>query len=126
MNPEISIILCVYNGEKTISQAIESIVKQTFKDWQLLIVNDGSTDATAEICTGFLEDSRITLIYQDNKGLGAARNVGISATQCKWVCFIDADDLWVPRKLEILVQYTVKFPQADWLYHSVFENIKMV
>lgn len=91
----ISIILPVFNADKTIAKCIESILFQTFSVFELLIINDGSTDSTLNICERFaVEDSRIKLINQKNKGVSSARNKGIDLSTGKYICFIDSDD-WV-------------------------------
>ena len=91
--PQISIIVPVYNTSKYLETSINSIRQQTFKDIEIICVNDGSTDNSLSILEGYaLEDSRIKIITQENKGLGAARNTGLHIAQGKYVSFIDSDD----------------------------------
>ncbi len=90
--PRISIIIPVYNASATIGRCIESILCQDYKDWELIMVDDGSVDNSAEICNRFLEDKRITFISQKNAGPGAARNAGIELAKGDFITFIDADD----------------------------------
>ncbi len=92
---QVSIIMPLYNKACTVARAVESILKQTFTDWQLIIVNDGSTDNGADIVKQF-NDNRIELLYQSNKGPGAARNAGIEKAEGKYLAFLDADDQWYP------------------------------
>lgn len=90
-----SIIIPVYNAEKYIGQCIESIIKQRFDDWELILVDDGSEDTSGSICDDYAQsDSRIKAFHQHNSGPGAARNLGLDKAQGKWIAFVDADD-WV-------------------------------
>ena len=88
---DISIILPVFNGEKFIGKAIESVLNQSLNDFELIIVNDGSTDSTLDIITSF-DDERIKVIDQNNKGPGQARNNGLEIASGEYVMFLDADD----------------------------------
>lgn len=91
--PKLSIILPVYNVEKYVAKCIESILDQTFTEFELIIVNDGSTDGSKDICEQYAaKDSRITLINQQNKGLGGARNTGIRIAKSEIIAFVDSDD----------------------------------
>lgn len=102
----ISIIMPAYNAEKTITRAIESIQRQTYKNWQLIIVNDGSKDATQEIiqkkCT---EDGRIMGYLIENSGPAQARNYALEYAKGKWVAFCDADDWFTEDALETMVMF---------------------
>lgn len=91
MIPEISIIIPVYNAEKSIRRCIESILQQTYVNFEILIINDGSIDNTIQICESF-KDSRIRIINQRNLGVSAARNCGIQNASGKYIQFVDADD----------------------------------
>ena len=100
----ISIIVPVYNAGSYILQTIESVVSQSYTDWELLLVNDCSPDDSAKIIRGYLsahpDESRIRLIDLDrNGGAAAARNTGLEASRGRYVAFLDADDLWLPDKL---------------------------
>ena len=101
--PKISIIMPVYNGEHYIDYSVKSILNQTFTDFELIIVNDGSTDNTREICERFREsDDRIILINQVNQGAHHARNNGIKKARGEYYCFFDSDDYIDERMLEDL------------------------
>ena len=103
-NVVISIILCCYNSEKYLKETLQSIVDQTFKNWELIIVNDGSQDNTSIILSEFVNSNkhlRITLINQNNQGLANSRNNAIEIANSNWIAIIDHDDLWLPEKLEI-------------------------
>ena len=101
--PAISIIIPAYNAENTIQNAIDSVLEQSFKDWELILIDDGSTDTTASIANQYSKkDCRITLINQVNKGRSVARNVGISYAKGIWLSFLDADDMLPPTSLQTL------------------------
>ena len=100
MTDKISIIVPVYNAENFIATTINSVMAQTYTDWELLLVDDLSGDRSCDIIEGF-EDTRIHLYRQDeNKGAYAARNRGLSEAEGRYIAFLDADDLWEPEKLE--------------------------
>jgi len=95
----VSAIMPAYNAERFINQAIQSVLSQTYADWELIVVDDGSTDGTAAIVSRFT-DPRIRCIHQENQGLAGARNTGIRAAQGTYLAFIDSDDEWLPTFLE--------------------------
>lgn len=101
--PEISIIVPVYRAEAYLPACIESILNQTFEDFELLLVDDGSPDNCGAICDGYAaRDSRVQVIHQENQGQAAARNHAMKTAQGKWLCFVDSDDLIHPRMVESL------------------------
>lgn len=101
----ISVIIPTYNAEKTISGCIQSVQAQSYKNWELILVNDGSGDRSGEICDGFsAEDSRIRVFHQKNAGVSAARNLGLRQSKGDYVTFIDADDIIPADYLGILLQ----------------------
>lgn len=103
--PKVSIIVPVYNTEKYVDRCIQSIIGQTFKDFELILVNDGSTDASGRICEDWAKaDKRITAIHQPNKGVSAARNKGTSIAQGEYVCFVDSDDTVKSCWLDIIIK----------------------
>jgi glycosyltransferase involved in cell wall biosynthesis len=113
--PLISVVVPVYNGEKTIRETIESVLNQTFKDLELIIINDGSKDATLEIVSK-IQDPRIQVFSYPNAGLSASRNRGISQATGEYISFIDADDLWTQDKLENQLKALQSNPQAALAY----------
>lgn len=104
MNDLVSIIVPVYNVEKYIRETMESVVAQTYPHWELLLVEDGSSDGTVDVIGGFLEeteDARIRLVRQpSNMGAARARNRGLKEARGRYIAYLDSDDLWVPQKLE--------------------------
>ncbi|MGB6298578.1 MAG: glycosyltransferase [Rivularia sp. (in: cyanobacteria)] len=111
----ISVIIPVFNGEKTIKETINSILNQTFQNIELIIVDDGSKDKTLEIIEK-ISDSRIKIFSYANAGLSASRNRGISQAKGEYISFIDADDLWTPDKLQAQWQALQENPQAAVAY----------
>jgi glycosyltransferase involved in cell wall biosynthesis len=113
----ISIIMPAHNAEVYIAESIECVLKQTYSEWELIVINDGSTDLTPEIVESYKQkENRITLINQTNKQLGAARNTGIKAARGNWIAFLDSDDIWIPNKLEKQIAASIKHPEADLIY----------
>ena len=95
MTPEITVILPAFNAAQFLARAIESVQEQSFADWELLIINDGSTDETLNIASAFeKQDNRIRVISQDNRGLSGARNTGLESTRGNFIQFLDADDIY--------------------------------
>ncbi|MBN2787140.1 MAG: glycosyltransferase family 2 protein [Paludibacteraceae bacterium] len=100
-NKLVSIITPVYNGSKFISQTIDSVLMQTYEEWEMIIIDDGSTDNSSEIVLKYTQkDSRIRLLSQKNAGSAAARNNGIREAGGRYIALLDADDLWEPFFLE--------------------------
>lgn len=118
MKPRFSIVVPLYNKAPYVSKALDSIMSQTFKDWELIIVDDGSTDNSAAICEellhSFIRSSvhSIRLIRQPNSGVAAARNNGVKASKGEYVCFLDADDWWEATHLEELDKLITEYPDA--------------
>ena len=101
--PVVSVVLPVYNGAATVADTIESVLQQTLPRFELIVINDGSTDPTLDI-VGKLSDSRVTVYSFENKGLAVSRNRGIRRAGAELVAFIDADDLWSADQLERQVE----------------------
>ena len=118
MKPRFSIIVPLYNKASYVRKALDSIVSQTFKDWELIIVDDGSTDGSAAICEEFSNSlthsfsNSIRLIKQPNSGVAAARNNGVKASKGEYVCFLDADDWWEPNFLEEMDKLIKEYPDS--------------
>ena len=101
--PKISVIVPVYNVEKYLHECVDSVLAQTFTDFELILVNDGSQDNSGAICDEYAsKDERITIIHQNNQGQAAARNAGVAIAKGEWIHFVDSDDLIHPQMLEIL------------------------
>ncbi len=114
MRPLVSIVIPTYNTADYIPFTLESIDRQTFRDFETLVVDDGSTDGTREVLDPYRE--RIVYIHQRNSGRSEARNTGIRAARGKYVAFLDSDDLWTERKLERQVELMESRPDVDFLF----------
>lgn len=113
MNDMVSIIMPSYNTAKYISETIESVLAQTYTNWELIIVDDCSKDSTDEVIKPFLNDSRIVYIKNDkNSGAAVSRNRALRKAKGKWIAFLDSDDLWFPEKLEKQIRF-----MEDGNYH---------
>jgi glycosyltransferase involved in cell wall biosynthesis len=108
--PTVTVIITTFNRSSLVVEAIDSVFAQTFRDFELIVVNDGSTDDTRAVLDRF--GDRIRCIHQPNSGLNAARNAAIDAARGKYFALLDDDDLWEPRKLEIGVKLLERFPRA--------------
>ncbi|PKL70602.1 MAG: glycosyltransferase family 2 protein [Methanomicrobiales archaeon HGW-Methanomicrobiales-1] len=109
--PSISVVIPLYNKSPYIARALNSILSQTFQDFEVIVVDDGSTDKGATIVKKF-KDPRIRLILQDNQGVSVARNRGIEETRSELIAFLDADDEWLPNHLETLLRLWNRYPEA--------------
>ena len=106
MNPTISVIIPVYNAEKYVGRCIESVQAQTYTEWLMILVDDGSRDKSLEICQKYAgADNRIHVIHQENAGPGIARNVGLECAKGKYVVFIDSDDYIEKDYFKLLSQH---------------------
>jgi len=110
MAPLISIVIPTFNRAACIGAAIASVQQQTYADWELIVVDDGSTDATAAMMRA-LDDPRISYVYQEQRGVAAARNTGIARARGALIAFLDSDDRWEPRKLEVQAAYMAAHPE---------------
>jgi len=117
-----SVIIPVHNGQNTLGRAVDSVLQQTCKDFELLIVDDGSTDDSLKIAQNHM-DGRVRCISQRNQGVSAARNQGISQAQGKLITFLDADDEWFPIHLETMWWLYQAAGQIDALYATTFFTI---
>ena len=118
-----SVIIPVYNKVSSILRTLESVFNQTHKDFEIIVVDDGSTDNLHEILHDVM--ARIVLIRQENGGVSVARNTGIAASTSDYICFLDADDTWMPDHLEVLNQALQAYPEAKFLstmYLSTFPD----
>jgi glycosyltransferase involved in cell wall biosynthesis len=115
--PRVSVVIPVYNGERFIRQAIKSVLRQTFQDFEIIVVDDGSTDRTKEIVQSF--GSRIIYQYQTNAGADIAYNNGIAMGSGEYIAFLDHDDVWYPNKLETQVDLLKEHSNVGLTYSEV-------
>ena len=120
--PFFSIVLPTYNQSKFLEKCINSILSQSFKNWELLVINNNSTDNTINLIKKF-NDKRIKVFNINNEGiLARSRNLGIRKSKSEWICFIDTDDRWYPKKLE-MIKIFIEKNNGDLFYHDLeFEN----
>ena len=121
MSPTISIVIPAYNAAQTILQTLNSVLQQTFKDFEVIVINDGSTDKTLELLQT-IQDPRLQIFNYENGGLPVARNRGISHAQGEFIAFLDADDWWSSDKLESQWAALQEHPEAgvaySWNYYQ--------
>lgn len=117
MVPHISIIIPFYNSHSTLTRAIESVFSQSINDWELILVNDGSTDNSESLIRNFIADPRIVYIYQKNSGVSAARNLGVTISRGIWLVFLDSDDA---LKSDILKEIKVIINGKSYIEYIVF------
>jgi glycosyltransferase involved in cell wall biosynthesis len=113
--PKVSVVIPAYNAMTYLPETVESVLEQSFTNFEVLIINDGSLDHIVQWASG-LVDPRVKLISQENQGLSAARNTGIAQAQGEYIAFLDADDLWAPTKLEKQVRCLEDNPAAGLVH----------
>ena len=121
MKVAFSIVVPVYNAEETLEQTLTSVAGQSFKNFELILLNDGSSDGSKDICENWISqhpEIESQYFYQENAGLGNARNNAIAKAKNPWIALLDADDLWDAKKLETVAQQIEK-QEADVIYHPV-------
>jgi len=115
--PRISVIIPCYNNKPYLRECLDSVLNQTFSDYEVIVVDDGSTDGTGEIIQSYLP--RVRYLRQSNQGPAAARNAGIEAASGEYIAFQDADDLWYPEKLEMQLKFMEANPRFAWAYSDM-------
>lgn len=115
--PRVDVIIPVYNSVATVAESVESALGQTFTDFDVIVIDDGSTDASAEVLSGY--GARIKVLAQPNRGLSAARNAGVRLGSAEYVAFLDADDIWEPQMLERTVAALDRLPHFVLAYTDV-------
>lgn len=110
---DFSVIIAVYNGAKTLGRAIDSVLAQTHPPYEVIVVDDGSTDDSASIASRY--GPPVKVLRQSNRGVAAARNNGVTAAEGKWVAFLDADDYYYPDRLALTAQLLDEYPAVDFV-----------
>lgn len=113
---KVSIIIPTYNREKTILRAVQSVLEQTYTNLEVLIIDDGSTDGTADIINNIKDDRIKYIVLEQNGGPSNARNVGVQIAEGEWIAFQDSDDCWHKNKLEKQIEYIERNPQYSLIY----------
>lgn len=119
----ISIVIPTFNCGKYICQAIESGLSQTYKNFEIIVVDDGSTDDTKSVLQPYIESGKIRYIYQENQGPGAARNRGIQEARGEYIAFLDSDDEWMPERLERSLLF-LKKNSYDWVCSAFCRKVR--
>ena len=111
--PIISVLMSCYNASLWLNESIESVLNQTFTNYELILINDGSTDDTLEIINRFAQhDRRIIIINKNNSGLADSLNIGITRARGEWIARLDADDLCMLNRLEVQLDFVRKYPDV--------------
>ncbi len=108
MDPAVSVVITTFNRARSLQRALESVLAQTFRDYEVIVVNDGSTDATASLLLGY--GDRIRVVSQENRGIGPARNRAMDEARGRYVAFLDDDDWWHPDKLAVQLEFMASHP----------------
>ena len=120
-NPLVSIIIPVYNGEDYINDSIKSALEQTYKNIEIIVIDDGSTDKTKKICESF--KNKIKYIFKENGGVSTALNLGIKESKGEYISWLSHDDLYKPSKIELEIKELVKCPNKNTIVFSNFDLI---
>jgi len=117
--PLVSVIMPTYNRERFVGIAIRSVIEQSYPNWELIVVDDGSTDGTSDLIAPLLADRRIRYLKQQNSGQAVARNQGLRLARGEFVCFMDSDNRWLPPKLQRQVALFAGRADLDVLYGEI-------
>jgi len=118
-DPLVSVVLPTYNLARHVGEAIESVLAQTYSRYELLVVDDGSTDNTKEVVGKYLSDRRVTYIHKENGGCSSAYNRGLSEARGGYIAFLEHDDMWMPEKLQLQVQVLEDNPEFGMVHSDV-------
>ena len=111
----ISVVIPLYNKAHTIKKTLDCVLRQTYRDYEIVIVDDGSNDNGVQLINEKYQDSQIRIISQKNQGVSVARNTGIEKARGEWISFLDADDLWDSQYLEYVNNAILKFPDSKYI-----------
>lgn len=120
-SPFFSIICPMFNSAKFVERTIQSVIAQTFQDFELILIDDGSSDNTCEVIEAIIQQypaRQIKLLRNNHLGPGAARNVGIRTATAEWIAFLDSDDVWVPEKLARVYDVIIKNAEINFICHG--------
>jgi hypothetical protein len=125
-DPAVSVILPTYNRARFIGDAIRSVQAQSFRSWELLVVDDGSTDDTGLILEAFADDPRVKYIRKENGGSSLARNLGVERSTAPLIAYIDSDNVWYPDFLSIAVDDLAANPEHDFIYGALVSYLHLL
>lgn len=117
----VSVVIPLYNSERFLAEAVESVLAQTYRPIEIYVVDDGSTDGGADIAKSF---DQVQCIHQTNQGQAAAMNAGVKAARGEFISFLDADDMWTPNKLEVQVAYLLQHPHIGYVMGNTLNFIE--
>ena len=120
--PYFSVIIPAYNSAQFIEFALRSVLQQTFQDFEIIIVDDGSTDNTYQILSSYKDNNKVRILRQQNQGVSVARNKGIKDAQGKYIALLDSDDAWTEDHLELAAHFFSSYPEFVW-YTSKYEAV---
>ncbi len=130
-HPLVSVIIPSHNRGWILKEAVDSVLSQDFRDFELIVVDDGSDDNTRDVLSPYRNMEQVTVIHQKNRGVSAARNRGVDSASGEWIAFLDSDDLWLPEKLSAQVEFFRSNPDAlicqteeTWIRNGVRVNPK--
>jgi glycosyltransferase involved in cell wall biosynthesis len=116
-SPMLSVIMPVFNRAAYLEDAVKSVLAQSYANWELILVDDGSIDSSPQIIDRFCEqDPRIRCMHQENRGAAGARNRGVELATAEWLCYLDSDDIWFPGTLAAFHDYLCAHPDAQLIY----------
>lgn len=118
INPNVSVVITAYNAARWIKETLDSVLAQTYRDFEVIVIDDGSTDETADVVASY--GRKVCYFHQENGGQPSARNVGIRKACGSYVAFVDADDLWLPKKLELQMGLLTVRRDIMWVYCDAF------
>jgi glycosyltransferase involved in cell wall biosynthesis len=115
-SPSVSVVIATYNYGHYLAGAIDSVLAQTYQDFEVIVVDDGSTDDTPDVVRPYLYDPRVHYVRTENRGQPAAQNMAIRLARAPWIAFLDADDQWLPTKLEKQIDLASRVPEVGVVY----------
>lgn len=124
--PVVSVITPAYNAAGYIAETIQAVIDQTLTDWELIIVDDGSKDNTAEVIKTFLHDKRICYVHQENAGVSRARNKAMEYATGRYIALLDADDVWKPNNLRVKIDHLEAHPELGFVYSDMRNAIEVI
>lgn len=111
----VSVLISTFNRADQVMKAIQSVLDQTYQDFEIIVSDDGSSDNTKEVVRGF-NDDRVKYFYQENRGVASARNLGLRNANGEVIAFLDDDDWWLPEHLELIIDFFSVYPEASMVY----------
>jgi len=115
---QIDVIIPTFNRASVLPKAIASVIEQSFQDFQLYIIDDGSTDETRSVVEKYLQNQKVHYFHQKNQGVSSSRNHGIKISSSEWICFLDSDDEWLPQKLATQSAFSENNPQFNFIHSN--------